>query len=699
MKVSLKPLVFFLVLWSCVAAPAEMVPYHKQWNVKLQHLPPSQVLTKLDLDRPGLAAVKAAFVHGDQPRARAELLRYYRSQNPPPPAEPGISQPTFEAADRICRHVFQWGPYQPVDYGTNIDWTINPANDIEWVAAIYRFNWAEDLAKAYLGTRDDKYARAFVELTTDWIAKHPLDNWTQPHPTLKQWKGFAWLDLQTGIRATRAASAFKTMLHSDAVTPEFLIVFLASLYDHQHKTELIPMGVVHNKAIFEQHGVLKICRAVPEFSETPRWARLAVDRARENLLAQTTPEGVQREWCGGYHFAVLRDSLDILEEASQLGVAMPEDFCRRVRAMCDYVFAVATPDLGFPMFGDTARREPPPGDRRAMQLYDPLLQYSAFWHDPKYAARAKQDETALPKQTSCAFESAGVYLMRSQWGPEGAYLALHCPPPGISGHDQPDNGTFELYAYGRWLMTDSGFYTYGHDREARAWHRQTRVHQTLTLDGKDSKTDGRMRLWHSSPELDAVVVENPSYAGLLHRRTVWFVNKQFYVFLDEAIGKAPGELCVHWTPAAGAGRISPNGTSFTTRFPDANVLIRNAGPQPAKFAEEDGWFAWEYGQRVPRKMLSVKHSDPAPAVFLTVVAPYRATTPPEVEASLIGVTAAGDNEVQVLVRAFGKSWRIGRSLDRRAAWCEPAANNRASPSKHPSAQAPGAGAPSASPGT
>ena len=102
--------------------------------------------------------------------------------------------------------------------------------------------------------------------------------------------------------------------------------------------------------------------------------------------------------------------------------------------------------------------------RQTAQLYDPLLQFSELWNDPKYAARAKLDETALPKQTSYAFESAGVYVMRSQWGPEGTYLALHCAPPALSGHDQPDNGTFELYAYGRWLMTDSGFYTYGHDK-------------------------------------------------------------------------------------------------------------------------------------------------------------------------------------------------------------------------------------------
>ena len=107
------------------------------------------------------------------------------------------------------------------------------------------------------------------------------------------------------------------------------------------------------------------------------------------------------------------------------------------------------------MFGDTARPARTAGSKP--QLYDALLQYSELWNDPKYAARAKQDVAALPKQPSYAFESAGSYVLRSQWGPQGTYLALHCPPLGISGHDQPDNGTFELYAYGRWLMTDSGF--------------------------------------------------------------------------------------------------------------------------------------------------------------------------------------------------------------------------------------------------
>jgi len=646
-----------------------MVPYTKQWHVKLHRLPPGEVLTKLDLDRPGLEVVKAAVADGDQPRALAELLRYYRATFPLP-ARTGSTTATFEAADRICRHIFQWGPYPPADYGSNIDWTINPAGDIEWVAGIYRFHWANELTKAYTATRDDKYARAFVELTTDWIAKHPLDDWTRTHPTITRWKGFAWLDLQTGIRATQMVAAFKAMVHSEAITPEFLAIFMASLHDHQHKTALIPMGMVHNKAIFEQRGVLNVCQAFPEFRKTSHWAQLAVERTEENLLKQTTPEGIQREWCGSYHAAVLRDALDVMEKSSQLGIAVSEEFRRRLRRMCNYVFALATPDLCFPMFGDTGRVTPKDGKTL---MYNSLLHFSEVWNDPKYAARAELDLAALPERTSYAFESAGIYVMRSEWGTSGTYLVLQCAPPPLSRHDQPDNGTFELFAHGRWLMTDSGYYTYGHDKAARAWHRQTRVHQTLTLDGKDSKTDGRLRLWQSSPGLDALVVENPSYPGLLHRRSVWFVDRQFFVFLDEAIGKAPGELCLHWTPAPGTGRFnSEERTAFTTEFPDANVLIQTSAPQHTQFEQEDGWFAWDYGQRVARKTLKVKHLDAAPARFLTLIAPYRGTNAPVVEAKFIGNPAVGSDDFQISVRAFGKDLTIGRNLENKTASCESA---------------------------
>ncbi len=478
------------------------------------------------------------------------------------------------------------------------------------------------------------------------------------------------MDIQTGVRANQLCKALRAFVHANAFTPEFLGILLASLYDHQVKTEHLPMGMVHNKAIFEQRGFVETAITVPEFKDSRRWLQIASRIVTENLLAQTTPDGVQREWSGGYHLAVLRDAERIASRLGAAGIEMPKEFSDRIRAMHDYVFWIATPDLGFPMFGDCSRPISLPESRSAWPLYSPLKGATASTGDPRYAARADQKDSALPRECSHAFLQAGFYALRSDWTPQQIYLALHCSPPAISGHDQPDNGTFELYAYGQWLMTDSGFYTYGHDAAARGWHRQTRVHQTLTLDGKNAEVDGRNLLWHSSPNCETIVVENQSYPTLRHRRSLWFVHREFFVLLDEAIGDAKGVLDLHFQPAVGEVRLDLAGRRATTQFPVANVLVCLASGIPAAMIEEEGWFAWEYGRRKPRKSFAFRHERPAPSAFLTLLVPYRGTECPSVSAQIPEDFTVENDKVELKVRVSGKTWTVGRDLKSARSWCE-----------------------------
>ncbi|MFH1265936.1 MAG: heparinase II/III family protein [Planctomycetota bacterium] len=401
---------------------------------ELRSLSPEGVLDYLDLSKPGLEAVRSKAEAGDRTGALAALLAYYREKYPLPKVAKGSAAGELAVADRIADHVFQWGPYEPADYGPEIDWEWDPRGDIEWVAAVYRFYWAPPLTEAYRATRDEKYARAFVELTADWIAKHPLENRKKTHPVYTSWRGFAWLDIQTGIRADNLSKVFPVLVHGEAFTPEFLGVLLASLYDHQVKTEKLPMGVVHNKAVFEQRGFVNVASTFPEFRESRRWMELALERTRENFLAQTTPDGVQREWSFGYNVAVLRDAVDIIKRAESLGVGASEDYRERVRKMYDYLFAIATPELAGPMFGDASRSIDVSPDRTRWQLHGTLVEATRLFGDPKYAARANLDRSNLPDETSYAFTDAGMYVLRDDWGPEQVYFPLHCSPLGISGH-------------------------------------------------------------------------------------------------------------------------------------------------------------------------------------------------------------------------------------------------------------------------
>jgi heparan-sulfate lyase len=631
-------------------------------RVELRSLDPALILSVLNLEGPGLEAARERAAQNDRPGTLAALLAYYRARFPLPERSAAGEAPSVKAADDIVRHVFHWGPYEPAAYGPEMDWAWDPRGDIEWVAAVYRFYWARELADAYRATRDEKYVSAFVELARDWIRKHPLEQHTQTHPVYTDWRGFAWLDIQTGNRATSLCTAFPILVHGAAFTPEFLGVFLASIYDHQVKTEKLPMNRIHNKAIFEQRGFVAVAYTFPEFRDAPRWLALALDRSRENLLAQTTADGVQREWSGGYHFGVLRDAVEIGRRAAERGVAVPEDYWGRVRKMYEYILGMAAPDLTFPMFNDASRDIDLPAERKGWPLYSTLKEAADLLGDPKYAAVADLDREWLPLQTSYAFAEGGMYALRSGWDPDSVYLALHCSPPAISGHDQPDNGTFELWAYGRWLMPDTGYFTYGHDAAARDWHRQTSVHQTLTLDGKNAEVKGRHRLWRSEGRLATLVVENESYPNLLHRRTVWFVDRAFFVLLDEAIGGATGAVDLHFQLAPGPATFDTAGHWVATAFDGANVLVWQDPSAPVTLEKEDGWFAWAYGKRTARRAFRFRHERRAPAAFVTVILPYRGKARPEVMLSGTNSLRPGADAVAVRVTVSGRSWKLSRDL-------------------------------------
>ncbi|MEO9004430.1 MAG: alginate lyase family protein [Ginsengibacter sp.] len=645
----------------------------KEKGPELTSLPPSKLFSVLNLELHELVSVKRILERKGNEAALKELLNYYRNRFPKPTERSQIDQidtkRSIQRANDIVNHIFQWGPYPSADYGPDIDWASDPAGDIEWIAAMYRFFWVADLSKAYVSTGDERYAHAFVELSTDWIKKHSLETSLYADHPVYDWRGYAWLDLQTGIRATNLCRTFAVFVHSKAFTSHFLGILLASLYDHQVKTEAMPMRQVHNKAIFEQHGFVYVIHTFPEYKDKERWLDIAIKITHENLIAQTTTDGVQREWCGGYHLAVYQDVLKIDEYVQDLGRDMPLDYQERVEAMADHMFGLSTPELAFPMFGDTARDIITSDDRKTWHLYATLLEASRRFNNPKYQALADLDLNSLPDNGSTAFTSAGLYTLRNGWTPDQVYMAVHCPPPSLNPwHDQPDNGTFELYAYGRWLMPDSGFYTYGNDEKARAWHRQTRVHPTLTINGKNTDVFGRHRHWESSKDADLLCIENYSYQKFLHRRTFWFSEKRtsrpFFVILDEAIGDDKGDIELHFPLAPGTIHIDNENKRITTGFKDVNLLIQLEGKQqPITLYEEEGWYAWAYGKRERRTSVTAVYKGQAPSVFVSVLVPYRGTKAPACRlltdtSSLI----AGQNSVKIAVEIDNKEYILQRKI-------------------------------------
>lgn len=100
------------------------------------------------------------------------------------------------------------------------------------------------------------------------------------------------------------------------------------------------------------------------------------------------------------------------------------------------------------------------------------------------------------------------------------------------------------------MFPDSGSYVYageGEVMEQRNWHRQTCVHNTVTLNNKNlDTTESVTKLWQPEGAIQTLVTENPSYKNLKHRRSVFFVDNTYFVIVDEMIGSAKGSINLHY---------------------------------------------------------------------------------------------------------------------------------------------------------
>ena len=215
-------------------------------------------------------------------------------------------------------------------------------------------------------------------------------------------------------------------------------------------------------------------------------------------------------------------------------------------------------------------------------------------------------------------------------------------------------------------MPDSGCYIYSGDPSNRRWFRQTRVHQTLTLDGKDTAYAPKLLLWRPGENVDVLVVENASYPGLTHRRAVLFVDKQFFVLVDDAIGEATGDVDIHFQFAPGEATYDAQGLTARTAFHDGwNVSVRNVMPEGATLKEEEGQVSFVYTKKEPRPAFfyRVQKTTQEPGIrFVTLVVPY-AGKPPEIRVTHISSPAAGGAKVDLELSVNGTSKKIGYDLD------------------------------------
>jgi heparan-sulfate lyase len=623
-----------------VGVAEELRRFNDAWPAKLAHDDSRfgiiRVLALLKLEHPGLEQVKEAAEAKRYDEAEQELLAYFQKTRSTKEPVKTLGAQTRLHADDALRHIFRGNGdvHPPVFRGARIDWTGRAfvdgkeIHDGEWYLQFQRLTWWPALAQAYSVTADERYFQEWRFEMVTWAEE--LLPFTRTTPK------FVARGMETDSRCGVHVNVLPHMIRSPGFDAKALLYFLSSFHDQAHHLTQVYAGLGNHRLTELRRS---FCNGVdfPEFKRADGWIQDALTLLPPMIDDDVYDDGMNKELVFSYHTMYIGLFLDAYDLFRRHGYEnrLPPNFRAKILKMAEIYAMQSFPDFSVCQFGDAWKR----GDT-GWVFRRQLAQLAA--DIPYFEFMASNGKTgAPPSRRSASYPESGFYFFRSAWSPDAVFMPLKCGAKA-EWHNQPDNGTFELYAYGRNLMTDSGCYLYGstdpEEQRWRTWFRSTRAHQTLTLDNRDSDFGPTCLLWSESTNLVALVVENQSYAGLTHRRTVLFCDNQYFLIHDEAIGSDAGTVRIHFQLAPGPAEFHGL-VARTCHETGANLLVKTfAQGKEITFEEEEGWISYAIAKKEARPAWSwkvTKTADDDHVSFLTALVPTReGAAPDDVQASV-----------------------------------------------------------------
>lgn len=599
----------------------------------------SEVFSLLNLDYPGLEQVKTLHQKGKDAEAAKALLAYYRARTQVKSPDINLNKITLSKeeqryADEALQHTFfAHKGYQPsYNYGKEINWAYWPVKDNELRWQLHRHKWFTPMGKAYRLSGDEKYAKEWAFQYMDWIKKNPWVKMDKKEYEMlsdsKMKKAaenarFAWRPLEASNRLQDQTLQFLLFLPSPSFTPEFLTEFLVNY--HKHALHILAnYSDQGNHLLFEAQRIIYAGAFFPEFKEAPSWRRSGIDILNREIHVQVYEDGGQFELDPHYHLAAINIFCKALNMADMNGFRneFQQDYLDTIERMILFYTNLSFPDYSSPCFSDaklTAKKVIIRNYKAWSKLFpkNQIIKY--------FATKGKKG--ALPDYKSKGFLKSGFFVFRNSWQMDATQMIVKAGPKAF-WHCQPDNGTFELWFKGKNLFPDSGSYVYAGEDEVMAqrnWHRQTCVHNTVTLNNKNLETtESVTKLWQPEGAIQTLVTENPGYKDLKHRRSIFFVDQTYFVLVDEVAGSAKGTVNLHYQMPKGKIANSREDMTFVTQFKDgSNMKLQCFGPKDMSMKKEPGWCSTAYRKRYKRMNVSfnVKKDDDKAVRYITIIYP------------------------------------------------------------------------------
>lgn len=600
----------------------------------------AEFFSLLDLQAPGMAAVKAAVTAKDWPRAKqawADHLQartnaqWYWSYHDRDAIKQILARKkqslslSLPAADKVLLRQFNFvGVPKVLDKAPQWNQGVN-----DWTSVLNRFPYFRDLGQAYWASGDKKYAQDFVFLLEDWIAKNPVPQDVNTFGVF----GNPWRSLEDGLRIQSWLDGMQFFMNAPEFNAEAKYRMTKSLVEHARYLRAVTIRKgfrAGNWQIIESTGLSSIGIMLPEFREAAQWRARGFQTLVLHMEKDIYPDGGLHELTPGYHMFVTNQYL-LVSLLSKKNGYEAHGLLDRHEKMYEFLMALSKPDRLVVPVGDSGPHSIEGSMADASMLYGrPDMHYLSGSEDPtswvwNFGPGAFERFAKLPAQrprfTSQLLPDSKFVMMRTGWDKQDRFLMFKCAPYG-GGHSHQDR--LEVVAYaGRDLLVDPG--QYGYDQPLAPYFRADATHNVVLIDGQEQPhADPVVQAWQATPGAD-FAAGSISANGVTHQRSVLFVKPDYWVVVDHvdmqgAAAQQTHEVTrlFHFVPTG----VQVIGDAVRTTFAEGmNLQVQAVDGAPVEMRK--GWVSTPFPAKADEAPVAAfVTKSKLPMTLVTVLTPF-----------------------------------------------------------------------------
>jgi len=544
--------------------------------------------------------------------------------------------------------------------------------DIKFLWETCRFGWVFTLGRAFLISKDEKYAAAFWNHTETFLDSNP--------PNM----GIHWVSSQeVALRLIALAFGYQIFQEADSGTAQRKERLINAMISHAERippTLLYARAQNNNHLLSEASGLITVGYAIPDHPHAKQWRKKGCYWFNRAIQDQIAADGAYMQHSTNYHRLILQLSLWVYKILSSHQQQIPRDTVTKLSVTTQWLNSLLDQQSGkVPNLGPNDGAYILPFSSLPFEDFRPVLKSALYtfcseipfelgaW-DEMVAWIGEKDFSPSSENSNQTTGSQipSPVVIHSRDGQSWAYLRT------ANLKDRPghaDQLHFDLWWRGMNIAQDAGTYSYNAEPPWDNALVHTPIHNTITIEDQDQMTPvGRFLFldWAQAKivstqrdqqeNIYSITAQHDGYRhlGLIHTRQVNLLTDDSWLIEDNVIPSNlkridPEKIFhakIHWLLPDWQWQISTSSHDYPNSFiwidihsPEGMIQlsiqlstiegrkIPNLSHQLVRAGDVIhgegqvhptwGWFSPTYGKKNPALSFSVSTSSCLPIKFLS----------------------------------------------------------------------------------